>query len=133
MYLEPVSQPIYMGPLNFRLEKLDSVQIDSLRDVFGKYIHVKEDESYVESNHVDVSAGGEEFTKDNLNAIIKSALQNYPQNFIADGQTSVQVEFGSQTEDLTHPSHVVLPREQATDRFQSGNPAVQPCGETAPF
>ena len=59
MYLEPVSQPIYIGPLIIPVTESDSIKIDTLWIVSGKYIHVEEDESYVETEHVDISMGGE--------------------------------------------------------------------------
>jgi len=91
MYLDPVSQPIYFGT------SFDPSAVDSLGIISGLSVHEEEGESITQTRNVTFSFGGKDYTTENINSAISTALQVDPNRFIANGQIVVEIEHGIST------------------------------------
>jgi len=86
--LHPVSQPVYLG------SQIDSSVADSVGIVSGLCVHEKEGETVSQSRNVSISFGGKDYTKENINSTISTALQDDPNRFIANGEMVIDIEHG---------------------------------------
>jgi hypothetical protein len=94
LQLQPVSQPIYLGPQITSFGETDSSAIDSIGLISGICMHQKEKETVSQSENITIALGGKDYTKENINSSIKTALQDDPNRFIANGQMLVEIEYG---------------------------------------
>jgi len=86
--LHPVSQPIYLGP------QITSSEVDTVGIISGLCVHEKGEETVSQTRNVTISIGGKDYTKENINSAISTALQNDPNRFIANGQMVIDIEHG---------------------------------------
>ena len=86
--IHPVPQPILIG------SQIDSLAADSVGIISGLCTHEKEGETVSQTRNVTISFGGKDYTKENINSSIRTALQDDPNRFIANGEMVVDIEHG---------------------------------------